>query len=55
LSISSVKEQDWAFLKQGVCHAVALPFTLKSFLRQKKIHGNSNIPPCKNIIFKKTL
>jgi hypothetical protein len=42
--------------KQGVCHTVALPFTLKSMLRQKeKNYGNSNISPCKNIlIFKKT-
>jgi hypothetical protein len=34
---------------------VALPFTLKnlSILRQKKNYGNSNIPPCKNIIFPK--
>jgi hypothetical protein len=40
-------------LKQGVCHNVALPFTLKSILRQKKNYGNSNISPCKIIIFKK--
>jgi len=32
---------------------VALPFTLKSILRKKKNYGNSNISPCKNIIFKK--
>jgi hypothetical protein len=31
---------------------VALPFTL--VLRQKKNYGNSNISPCKNIIFKKS-
>jgi hypothetical protein len=30
---------------------VALPFTLKSILRQKKNYGNSNISPCKNITF----
>jgi len=40
--------------KQGVCHTMALPFTLKSILRQKKNYGNSNISPCKNIIFKKS-
>jgi hypothetical protein len=39
--------------KQGVCHTVASPFTLKSILRQRKTYGNSNISPCKNIIFKK--
>jgi hypothetical protein len=32
--------------KQGVCHVVPLPFTLKSILRQKKKnYGNSNISP----------
>jgi len=41
--------------RQEVCHTVALPFTLKSILRQKKNYGNSNISPCKNIIFKKIL
>jgi hypothetical protein len=39
----------------GVCHNVALPFTLKSILRQKKNYGNSNISPFKNIIFNKSL
>jgi hypothetical protein len=33
---------------------VALPLTLKKLLRQKKKYGNSNISPCKNIIFKKS-
>jgi hypothetical protein len=32
---------------------VALPFTIKRILRQKKNNGNSNISPCKNIIFRK--
>jgi hypothetical protein len=41
-------------LKQGICHIVALPFTLKGILRQKKNGGNSNISPCKNIVFKKS-
>jgi hypothetical protein len=41
-------------LCQVVFHIVALPFTLKSILRQKKNYGNSNISPCKNIIFKKS-
>jgi hypothetical protein len=40
--------------KQGVCHNVALPFTLKSILKQKKNYGKLKyISPCKNIIFKK--
>jgi len=46
------------FLPQtrGVCHTVALPFTLlKSILRHKKNYGNSNISPCKYRIFKTIL
>jgi hypothetical protein len=35
--------------EQGVCHTVALPFTLKFILREKKNYENSNISPCKNI------
>jgi hypothetical protein len=34
--------------KQGVCHTVALLYTLKSSLRQTKKYRNSNISPCKN-------
>jgi hypothetical protein len=40
--------------KQGVCHTVALPFTLKSTSRQKKNYENSNISPCTNISYKKS-
>jgi hypothetical protein len=36
-----------------MCHTAALPFTLKNILRQKN-YENSNISPCKNIIFKKS-
>jgi hypothetical protein len=31
--------------QQVVCHIVALPFTLKNILRQKKNYENSNISP----------
>jgi hypothetical protein len=49
------REGFFVFLKkQGVCHIVALSFTLKCSLRQKKNYGNANISPCKNIIFKKS-
>jgi hypothetical protein len=41
--------------KQGVCQTVALPFTLKSILRQMKNYGHSNVSRCKNIIFKKII
>jgi hypothetical protein len=47
-------QQAVELIQQGVCHTVALPFTVKSILRQKKNYGNSNISPCKNIIFKKS-
>jgi hypothetical protein len=41
--------------KQGLCHNVTLPFTLKSILRQKKNYEISNISPCRKIlIFKKS-
>jgi len=33
---------------------VALPFTLNNILKKKKNYGNSNISPCKNIIFRKS-
>jgi hypothetical protein len=38
---------------RGVSHC-GLAFTLKSILRWKKNYENSNISPCKNIIFKKS-
>jgi hypothetical protein len=42
-------------VNEGVCDTVALPFTLKRILRQKKNYGNSNISPSKNnIIFQKS-
>jgi len=40
-------------LKQGACHTVALPFTLKKYFKAKEMYVNSNISPCKNIIFQK--
>jgi len=33
---------------------MALLFTGKMYHKQKKSHENSNISPCKNIIFKKS-
>jgi hypothetical protein len=41
--------------QQGVCHTVALPFIFKNiFFGKKKNYENSNISPCKNIIFQKS-
>ncbi len=34
---------------------MALPFTLKNILKQKKNYGNSNISSYKNITFQKSL
>jgi hypothetical protein len=45
---------NFSNVKQGVCHNVASPFTFKSISRQRKNYGNTNILPCKNIIFKKS-
>jgi hypothetical protein len=39
---------------KGMCKTLALPFTLKIILMQKKNYGNSNISPYKTIIFKKS-
>jgi hypothetical protein len=50
----SGKQTNEIHTKQGVCHTVALPFTFKSILMQKKNYGNSNISPCKNVIFQKS-
>jgi hypothetical protein len=43
-----------AKINKGVCHTMALPFTLKSILGEKQNYENSNISPCKNRIFKKS-
>jgi hypothetical protein len=37
-----------------VYDTVALPFTLKGMLMQKKNYGNFNISPSKDIIFEKS-
>jgi hypothetical protein len=34
------EKQQKSLTKQGVCHSVALPLTLKSILKQKKNYGN---------------
>jgi hypothetical protein len=38
---------------RGVSHRGIAIYIKKSILRQKKNYENSNISPCKNIIFKK--
>jgi hypothetical protein len=44
----------WTYQEQrGVSHHGFAIYILKSILGQKKNDGNSNISPCKNIIFKK--
>jgi hypothetical protein len=55
-AVKEKKEAPQYFANKGcVTHIVALPFTVKSILRQKKNYENSNISACKNIIFKKIL
>jgi hypothetical protein len=41
------------YKQQGPCHTMAFYLHLKSILMQNKNYENSNISPCKNIIFKK--
>jgi hypothetical protein len=54
-NVLPTSDQQQQQQQPGVCHTVALPFTLNSILRQKKNYGNSNISPCKNkLIFKKS-
>jgi hypothetical protein len=47
--LGDVTFQNKKAYKQGVCHTVALPFTLKSILMQKKNYGISNISPMQKI------
>jgi hypothetical protein len=41
-------------ITSGVSHCSLAIYIKKSILRQKKNYENSNISPCKNIIFKKS-
>jgi hypothetical protein len=44
---SRVTSQNYfTWRKQEVCHTPALPFTLKSILRQKMNYGSSNMQNC---------
>jgi hypothetical protein len=45
---------QYTIITKGVSQCGLAIFTLKSVCRQKKIHGNSSISACKNIIFKKS-
>jgi hypothetical protein len=42
------------FQTRGVSHCGLAIYIKHYLLRQKKNYGNSNIPPCKNIIFEKS-
>jgi hypothetical protein len=55
LNWKALWQKEWRFIeKNRAFHTVALPFTQKSNLKQKKNYWNSNISPRKNIIFKKS-
>jgi hypothetical protein len=41
-------------LKNKGCVTCDLAIYMKKYLKAKKNYGNSNISPCKNIIFKKS-
>jgi hypothetical protein len=40
-------------LTRGVSHYGPAVYIKKSFLKRKKNYGNSNISPCKNLMFQK--
>jgi hypothetical protein len=54
IALKRKHDRSQRVMYQLLCHIVALPFTLKSILRQMKNYGKSNISPCKNVIFKKS-
>jgi len=39
----------------SMCHHSGLAIYMKEYLKAKKIYGNSNISPCKNIILRKKI
>jgi len=49
-SVSKILTKKWS--KKGVPHCGLAIYILKGILRQKKNYENSNISPCKNVIFK---
>jgi hypothetical protein len=57
-TLMAIDARVWEILtqqtKHGVYDTVAVPFALKSILRQKKNYENSHISPCESIIFKKS-
>jgi len=46
-------KHDCTLITRGGVSHCGLAIYIKRVLRQKKNYGNSNISPCKNIIFKK--
>jgi hypothetical protein len=54
LILKYFKRLECMLIWQGACHDVALPFTFTRILREKKNYENSNISPCKNVIYKKS-
>jgi len=50
IRLKEKKKKKLPSLMNKVCiTTMALPFTLKDILKQKKNYENSNISPCKNI------
>jgi len=39
----------------SMCHHFGLAIYMKEYLKAKRIYGNSNISPCKNMILRKTV
>jgi hypothetical protein len=56
MNVTTAKTEAEMEKKQGVCHTVALPFTIKkSILRQKKNNGNSKYFTMQKPILQKIL
>jgi len=53
-TVCNAAQSQFGQVEQGVCHTVALPFTLKSILRQKKNYENSNISPMQKYTLQKS-
>jgi len=53
-SVSRILAKTGLYITRGVSHCGLAIYILKGILRQKKNYENSNISPCKNVIFKKS-
>jgi hypothetical protein len=55
LAVNAKRIHQSTQIQQGVCHTVALPFTLKKYLKAKEVLWKLKYFTMENIIFKNTL